>query len=94
MCRGDLPIIRGGYGLDARPPNKTRPFGILSAGGHFSHDMAGAAYAASDFDFKTVIPCHYAPLTAPRANRLGMLVDCFAGVGRDSSPKCSRPSRY
>ena len=34
--------------------------GILSAGGHFTMDMAGAAYAAQRyFDFKTVIPCHY-----------------------------------
>ena len=34
--------------------------GILSAGGHFTMDMAGAAYAANKyFDFKTVIPCHY-----------------------------------
>ncbi len=34
--------------------------GILSAGGHYTMDMAGAAYAAKKyFDFKTVIPCHY-----------------------------------
>lgn len=34
--------------------------GILSAGGHFTMDMEGAAYAARRyFDFKTVIPCHY-----------------------------------
>ncbi len=34
--------------------------GILSAGGHFTMGMAGAAYAAKRyFDFKTVIPCHY-----------------------------------
>lgn len=34
--------------------------GILSAGGHFTMNMAGAAYAAKRyFDFKTVIPCHY-----------------------------------
>jgi L-ascorbate metabolism protein UlaG (beta-lactamase superfamily) len=34
--------------------------GILSAGGHFTMDMAGAAYAAKRyFDFRTVIPCHY-----------------------------------
>lgn len=34
--------------------------GILSAGGHFTMDMAGAAYAAKRyFKFKTVIPCHY-----------------------------------
>ncbi|MDJ1007820.1 MAG: metal-dependent hydrolase [Paracoccaceae bacterium] len=34
--------------------------GILAAGGHFTMDMARAAYAAKRyFDFKTVIPCHY-----------------------------------
>ncbi|MDJ0629950.1 MAG: metal-dependent hydrolase [Rhodobacter sp.] len=34
--------------------------GILCAGGHFTMDMARAAYAAKTFfDFKTVIPCHY-----------------------------------
>jgi L-ascorbate metabolism protein UlaG (beta-lactamase superfamily) len=34
--------------------------GILSAGGYYTMDMAGAAYAAKRyFDFKTVIPCHY-----------------------------------
>ncbi|WP_147125643.1 metal-dependent hydrolase [Shimia ponticola] len=34
--------------------------GILSAGGHYTMDMAGAAYAAKRyFDFETVIPCHY-----------------------------------
>ena len=34
--------------------------GILSAGGYYTMDMAGAAYAARRyFDFKTVIPCHY-----------------------------------
>lgn len=34
--------------------------GILAAGGHFTMDMARAAYAAKTyFDFETVIPCHY-----------------------------------
>jgi L-ascorbate metabolism protein UlaG (beta-lactamase superfamily) len=34
--------------------------GILSAGGHFTMDMARAAYAARRyFAFQTVIPCHY-----------------------------------
>lgn len=34
--------------------------GILSAGGHFTMDMKGAAYAARRFfNFTTVIPCHY-----------------------------------
>lgn len=34
--------------------------GILSAGGHFTMDMAAAAWAAKRwFDFKTVVPVHY-----------------------------------
>ena len=34
--------------------------GILCAGGHFTMDMRGAAFAAKKyFNFKTVIPCHY-----------------------------------
>jgi L-ascorbate metabolism protein UlaG (beta-lactamase superfamily) len=34
--------------------------GILSAGGHFTMDMARAAWAARRyFNFRTVIPCHY-----------------------------------
>ena len=34
--------------------------GILSAGGHFTMDMKGAAYAANKyFDFEMVIPGHY-----------------------------------
>lgn len=34
--------------------------GILCAGGHYTMDMAGAAWAAKRyFNFKTVIPCHY-----------------------------------
>ena len=34
--------------------------GILCAGGHFTMDMARAAYAAKKFfNFQTVIPCHY-----------------------------------
>ncbi len=34
--------------------------GILSAGGHFTMDMNGAAYASKRyFNFRTVIPCHY-----------------------------------
>ena len=35
--------------------------GILSAGGHFTMDMKQTAYAAKRyFNFKTLIPCHYA----------------------------------
>lgn len=34
--------------------------GILACGGHFTMDMARAAWAARKyFNFKTVIPCHY-----------------------------------
>ena len=47
--------------------------GILSAGGHFTMDMAQAAWASKRyFDFKTVIPCHYKtfPLLEQDATRL------------------------
>ena len=47
--------------------------GILCAGGHFTMDMARAAYAAKRyFNFKTVIPCHYRtfPLLAQNADVL------------------------
>lgn len=47
--------------------------GILSAGGHFTMDMARAAYAAKRyFKFRTVIPCHYRtfPLLAQDASVL------------------------
>lgn len=47
--------------------------GILAAGGHFTMDMARAAYAARRyFNFKTVIPCHYRsfPLLAQNADAL------------------------
>jgi L-ascorbate metabolism protein UlaG (beta-lactamase superfamily) len=34
--------------------------GILSAGGHYTMDMARAAFAARKyFNFRTIIPCHY-----------------------------------
>lgn len=54
--------------------------GILSAGGHFTMDMAGAAYAAKRyFNFSTVIPCHYRtfPLLAQDAQAL---IDGLPGV--------------
>lgn len=54
--------------------------GILCAGGHFTMDMARAAWAARKyFDFKTVIPCHYRtfPLLAQDA---GELKDALPGV--------------
>lgn len=54
--------------------------GILAAGGHFTMDMARAAYAAKRyFDFKTVIPCHYKtfPLLAQSA---APLAEALTGV--------------
>ena len=47
--------------------------GILSAGGHFTMDMARAAYAVRRyFNFTTVIPCHYRtfPVLAQNADVL------------------------
>jgi len=55
--------------------------GILCAGGHFTMDMARAAYAARRyFQFKTVIPCHYRtfPLLEQSA---GKLREGLPGVG-------------
>ena len=54
--------------------------GILSVGGHFTMDMARAAYAARRyFNFKTVIPCHYKtfPLLEQSAQ---VLIDGLPGV--------------
>jgi len=40
--------------------------GLICAGGHFTMDMARAAYAAKRyFDFQTVIPCHYRTFPIP-----------------------------
>jgi L-ascorbate metabolism protein UlaG (beta-lactamase superfamily) len=47
--------------------------GILCAGGHYTMDMAQAAWAARKFfDFRTVIPCHYRtfPILEQTAARL------------------------
>ncbi|PWR02305.1 metal-dependent hydrolase [Meridianimarinicoccus roseus] len=54
--------------------------GILCAGGHFTMDMARAAYAAKRFfDFRTVIPCHYRtfPILEQSAEKL---VQALPGV--------------
>lgn len=54
--------------------------GILSAGGHFTMDMKGAAYAAKRyFRFQTVIPCHYGtfPILEQSAQ---VLKDALPGV--------------
>jgi len=43
--------------------------GILSAGGHYTMDMARAAWAARKyFNFRTVIPCHYRTFPALEQN--------------------------
>ncbi len=54
--------------------------GILCAGGHYTMDMARAAYAARRyFDFKVVIPCHYKtfPLLEQSAE---VLINALPGV--------------
>ncbi|KPA20892.1 metal-dependent hydrolase [Shimia sp. SK013] len=54
--------------------------GILSAGGHFTMDMRGAAYAAKRyFNFKTVIPCHYGTFPILEQSALD-LIDGLPGV--------------
>ena len=51
---GDVPVL--GALFSGAPVG----IGILSAGGHFTMDMARAAWAARRyFNFRTVIPCHY-----------------------------------
>ncbi|WP_282602286.1 metal-dependent hydrolase [Paracoccus sp. PARArs4] len=54
--------------------------GILCTGGHFTMDMARAAYAARRyFDFKTVIPCHYKTFDALEQSAQ-VLIDGLPGV--------------
>ena len=54
--------------------------GILSAGGFYTMDMAGAAYAAKRyFVFKTVIPCHYRTFPALEQSAK-VLADGLPGV--------------
>ncbi len=54
--------------------------GILSAGGHYTMDMARAAYAARRyFNFKTVIPCHYRTFPALEQSAV-KLVEGLPGV--------------
>ena len=54
--------------------------GILSAGGHFTMDMARAAYAAKRyFNFQTVIPCHYRTFPA-LAQNADVLAAALPGV--------------
>lgn len=54
--------------------------GILSAGGHYTMDMARAAFAARKyFAFKTVIPCHYRTFPALEQSAK-VLADSLIGV--------------
>ncbi|WP_022707194.1 metal-dependent hydrolase [Paracoccus zeaxanthinifaciens] len=54
--------------------------GILCTGGHFTMDMARAAYAAKRyFNFKTVIPCHYKTFDALEQSAQ-VLIDGLPGV--------------
>lgn len=54
--------------------------GILSAGGYYTMDMKGAAYAAKRyFDFRTVIPCHYRTFPALEQSA-GALAEGLPGV--------------
>ena len=54
--------------------------GILCAGGHYTMDMARAAYAAKRyFNFSTVIPCHYKTFPA-LAQDAQVLIDGLPGV--------------
>jgi L-ascorbate metabolism protein UlaG (beta-lactamase superfamily) len=64
--------------------------GILCAGGHFTMDMARAAYAARRFfNFKTVIPCHHRtfPLLEQSAD---VLIEGLPGV-RVIEPQVMQP---
>lgn len=67
----DMELIADRYAPDV---------GILCAGGHFTMDMAGAAYAAKRFfDFKVVVPCHYRTFPVLEQSAQG-LIDALPGV--------------
>lgn len=67
--------------------------GILSAGGHYTMDMARAAYAARRyFNFKTVIPCHYRTFPALEQSAEA-LVRGLPGV-RVIEPQVMEPIRF
>ena len=67
--------------------------GILSAGGHFTMDMARAAYAARRyFKFTTVIPCHYRTFSA-LAQSADVLVAGLPGV-RVIEPQVLQPITF
>ncbi|MCB1332360.1 MAG: metal-dependent hydrolase [Roseivivax sp.] len=64
--------------------------GILSAGGFYTMDMAGAAYAAKRyFDFKLVIPSHYRTFPALEQSAK-VLADGLPGV-RVVEPEVMQP---
>ena len=66
--------------------------GILAAGGHYTMDMARAAWAAKRyFDFKTVIPCHYRTFGA-LAQDAKVMIDALPGV-RVIEPQVLEPIR-
>jgi len=55
--------------------------GILSAGGHYTMDMARAAWAARKyFNFRTVIPCHYRTFPALAQDASALRTGLPAGV--------------
>jgi L-ascorbate metabolism protein UlaG (beta-lactamase superfamily) len=67
--------------------------GILAAGGHYTMDMARAAYAAKTyFDFKTIIPCHYRTFPALEQSAKA-LADALPGV-RVIEPQVLDPIRF
>ncbi len=67
--------------------------GILSAGGHYTMDMARATYAAKRyFNFKTVIPCHYRTFGA-LAQNADIMRDGLPGV-QVTEPEVLVPLTY
>ena len=67
--------------------------GILSAGGHFTMDMEGAAYAARKFfNFATLIPCHFGTFPALEQST-DALVEALPGVSV-VTPKVMEPITF
>jgi L-ascorbate metabolism protein UlaG (beta-lactamase superfamily) len=86
---GDTDIMADmGWMGDLHKPD----IGILAAGGHYTMDMARAAYAAKTyFDFKTIIPCHYRTFPALEQSAK-VLADALPGV-RVIEPQVLDPIR-
>jgi L-ascorbate metabolism protein UlaG (beta-lactamase superfamily) len=86
---GDTDIMADmGWMGDLHKPD----IGILAAGGHYTMDMARAAYAAKTyFDFKTIIPCHYRTFPALEQSAKA-LADALPGV-RVIEPQVLDPIR-